>query len=150
MITMNATALCRSDRTFSLPPSAADVPGVRSALVETLLEWGIPEGGELVHSVGLIASELVTNAVHHAGVFTPSIVVILRIGVDGTLELGVRDNSRDVPRPTAVSPESTHGRGTAIVDALLTEFGGSLTAERHPDGKTVWARLPGCPARQDP
>ncbi|MFD0494192.1 ATP-binding protein [Streptomyces rhizosphaericus] len=150
MITMNTTALCRTDRTFSLPPSAADVPGVRSALVETLLEWGIPAGGELVHTIGLIASELVTNAVNHAGVFTPSIVVTLRLGDDGTLELGVRDNSRDVPRPTAASPEATHGRGTAIVDALLTEYGGGLTAERHPDGKTVWARLPGFPAHHDP
>ncbi|MGW7689064.1 ATP-binding protein [Streptomyces asiaticus] len=150
MIIMDATALCRTDRTFSLPPSAADVPGLRSALVETLLEWGIPEGGELVHTVGLIASELVTNAVNHAGVFTPSIVVTLRIGEDGTLELGVRDNSHDVPRPTAASPEATHGRGAAIVDALLTEFGGGLTAERHPDGKTVWARLPSRPVDQDP
>lgn len=140
---MNATALFRTDRTFSLPPSAADVPGIRSALVGALLEWGLPEGGELVHTVGLIASELVTNAVIHAGVPTPSIVVILRTGAGGTLELGVRDNSHAVPGRPAASPEATHGRGTAIVDALLAELGGGLTAEPHPDGKTVWAQLPG-------
>lgn len=140
---MNATALFRADRTFSLPPSAADVPGIRSALVGTLLEWGLPEGGELVHTVGLVASELVTNAVIHAGVLTPSIVVILRIGAGGTLELGVRDNSRDIPRPRAASPEADHGRGTAIAEALLAELGGGLTTEPHPVGKTVWARLPG-------
>ncbi|MGA6160928.1 ATP-binding protein [Stenotrophomonas sp. NPDC087984] len=140
---MNATAISRTDRTFSLPPSAADVPRIRSALVGALREWGLAEGAELVHTIGLIASELVTNAVIHAGVLTPSIVVILRIGAGGTLELGVRDNCRDIPRPRAASPEADHGRGMAIADALLAELGGGLAAEPHPDGKTVWARLPG-------
>ncbi|MFJ2349575.1 ATP-binding protein [Streptomyces antimycoticus] len=143
MMIMNATTLCRTHRTFSLPPSTADVPGVRRALVDTLVEWGLPEDGELLYALGLIASELVTNAVTHAGAHTPSIVVTLAIGEEGTLELGVSDNCRVFPRQLATSPEATHGRGTAIVDALLAEFGGSLTSERHPHGKTLWAQLPG-------
>lgn len=140
---MNAPTLCRTRRTFSLPPSTAAVPGVRSALVDALVEWGLPEDGELLHTLGFIASELVTNAVTHAGAHSPSIVVTLGIGAEGTLELGVSDNCRVFPRRMATSPEATHGRGTAIVDALLTELGGSLTAELHLDGKTVRAQLPG-------
>ncbi|MGP3951479.1 ATP-binding protein [Streptomyces sp. 7N604] len=137
------TTLCRGHTTFALPPTAAAVAGTRRAVLDTLIEWGLPEERELAYTLGLIASELITNAVTHAGTLTPSIFVFLEVDDDGTLELGIRDNHNTCPQPQASSPDATGGRGTAIVDALLTELGGHLATEQHPSGKTVWARLPG-------
>ncbi|WP_406293424.1 ATP-binding protein [Embleya sp. NBC_00888] len=139
---MNTSTLHPPVRTFELPPSRSAVPRIRRRLAGILSEWGLPADGDLIYALGLIATELVTNAVTHAGMFTPSIRVTLGISDGGMLRLGIRDNHSTCPRRITASHDATCGRGTAIVDLLLRERGGRLTTEPHPGGKTVWAELP--------
>jgi anti-anti-sigma factor len=95
----------------------------------------------LTHRVGgdgdaaqLIASELVTNAVVHAG--TP-IDLTLRLAPD-VLHIAVRDGGDGRARLTSVVDESAEsGRGLLLVDALATSWGTFI-----PDvGKVVWATV---------
>ncbi|WP_406003388.1 ATP-binding protein [Streptomyces sp. NBC_00829] len=110
-------------------------------MIDALVEWGYAEEDELVYTFGLVATELITNAVIHAGMLTPSISMLLSVS-GGTLRLGIRDNHTTQPQRRAASMEATCGRGTTIVDILLGELGGRLRSEHHRVGKTVWAELP--------
>ncbi|WP_126638281.1 ATP-binding protein [Embleya hyalina] len=116
---------------------------MRRRVMDEVLAGGSLVEPETVHTVGLVVTELVTNAVVHAGASTPSIRITLQMGDAGRLRLGVGDNRTASPRHLAPSADATCGRGTAIVGALLRELGGRLTVERHRGGKTVWAEIPG-------
>ena len=90
----------------------------------------------LVDDARLVASELATNAVRHAGTsFTLSVA-----GGDGGITLRVRDGSRSLPSLALGPPGilATNGRGLMLVAALSVAWGVSLEAE---GGKSVWARL---------
>jgi anti-sigma regulatory factor (Ser/Thr protein kinase) len=82
----------------------------------------------------LVASELVTNAVVHAG--TP-IDLTLRL-VTSQLHIAVRDLSTGQARIGGIVDESSEsGRGLLLVDALASAWGTLL-----PDvGKVVWATV---------
>ena len=88
----------------------------------------------LVEDARVVASELATNAVRHAGTaFTLSVG-----GRDGSITLRVRDGSRGLPSFGSPGVLSTNGRGLMLVSALSVAWGVSLEAE---GGKSVWARL---------
>jgi anti-sigma regulatory factor (Ser/Thr protein kinase) len=85
-----------------------------------------------VETVGLVISELATNAVIHAG--TPFTVTLGRS--NGTLSVAVRDLS--FGRPQSLPPGrglDEGGRGLAVIAALSSTWG--ITALS--DGKLVWA-----------
>jgi anti-sigma regulatory factor (Ser/Thr protein kinase) len=87
--------------------------------------------GAMTDDVELVASELATNAMQHAG--TP---FHLRLeAFDDTLRLTVSDGSRDGPVHLAAQPLDTGGRGLEIVD-LLSRSWGYL---EDGSGKSVWA-----------
>ncbi|MDQ1723403.1 MAG: hypothetical protein QOG52_431, partial [Frankiaceae bacterium] len=82
----------------------------------------------------LVVSELVTNALLHAG--PPVVVRVADLG-DGDVRLEVHDTGRTLPvRPLADGGGMT-GRGLALVDALASRWG----VEPLHDGKVVWAEL---------
>jgi serine phosphatase RsbU (regulator of sigma subunit) len=91
----------------------------------------------------LLASELVTNAIVHAG--TP---VQLTCGLDGaTVEVAVLDRhpARVIPDPPSATAEVERpsGRGLVLPAALSTSWGVTYA----PAAKAVWFRLgPGSPA----
>lgn len=92
--------------------------------------------------MALVASELATNALQHAG--TPFHVTLE--GFDHTLRLTVSDGSRDGPVQLASELLDTGGRGLEIVD-LLSRSWGYL---EDVTGKSVWVefdpvRLPADP-----
>jgi PAS domain S-box-containing protein len=83
----------------------------------------------------LVVSELVTNALLHAG--PPVVVGVGVAATDDGVRVEVHDTSRALPvRPLADDAGMT-GRGLAIVDALASRWG----VEPLPDGKVVWAEL---------
>ncbi|WP_346346114.1 SpoIIE family protein phosphatase [Streptomyces sp. SID5789] len=112
-----------------------DLRGVKAARTfvhDQLGSWGL---GDMVDLVELAASEIVTNALVHAGSD-----VDLRLRVFGDhLRLEVRDSDTNPPIPSSLSrdeeepPEAEHGRGMLIVEALADEWAS------HPNGqgKTV-------------
>ena len=83
--------------------------------------------------VELVVSELVTNALLHAG---PP--VLLGVHVDGaTVRVDVRDNSRRLPVRPLPSDTGMTGRGLSLVSALTRQWG----VEAADEGKVVWAEL---------
>jgi serine phosphatase RsbU (regulator of sigma subunit)/anti-sigma regulatory factor (Ser/Thr protein kinase) len=119
-------------------PSAA--AAARRFVRQTLQSWDIAqrstEAGRLVDDAVLLTSELVTNAVVHAGT---ALDVTCRIA-GGDLEIAVRDRhpSRSLPDiPEAASLSAERGRGLLLPSALATSWG--VTYART--AKAVWFRM---------
>lgn len=112
----------------------------RVAVAAACHEWCIDH---VVDSAVLVVSELVTNAVTHAG--TDMYVTAALRGP--RLYLSVRDYSHQAPAtPTdTVGHEAAGGRGLALVNAHCVGWGS--TAE--PDGKVVWAAIRVRPIEHD-
>lgn len=85
-------------------------------------------------TVALLTSEVVTNAIVHAGA-APGLVVRLS---RGRVRVEVHDQHTDVPVRRHPEPLAVSGRGMAIVDQLAREWG----VEHMPDGKRVWFEVP--------
>jgi anti-sigma regulatory factor (Ser/Thr protein kinase) len=135
----DAQPVCR----FDLPPHEVEVSAARRKVVSVAVEWGLAADGDLVDTLRLVVSELVTNAIRHAGVLTPSIVVTVRRTDDGVLHLGVHDRHPFCPKALLQTVDDDSGRGLLIVKALITAAGGYAGIE--PDGfggKTVWVAVP--------
>ncbi|MGW5497820.1 SpoIIE family protein phosphatase [Streptomyces olivaceoviridis] len=127
-----------------------DLRAVRAArgfVHECLCDWGL---ADLSDDLELITSELVTNALIHAGSD-----VDLRLRAFGDrVRLEVRDADSDPPVPTAYSltdegsARAEHGRGLYLVDALAHTWNTSPSGR----GKTVWLELdiPGAGAAARP
>ncbi len=116
-------------RTF-LPASSA-VAAVRRFVEETVRAWG---GGDMaVDDAMLVASELATNALLHAG--SPFRVTLRR--AEGALRLDVEDASPTPPSRRSPGVDVTTGRGISMVHAIAQRWGTDVRA----DGKVVWAEL---------
>lgn len=114
-----------------LDPAAGSVGDARRFLRTTLRGW---DADELEWSATQALSELVTNAVLHAGT---SVTVSLQLVGDGGLRLEVRDGSRRTPKRRRYGSRATTGRGIALVAGLSRTWG----VEPCDDGKTVWCEL---------
>lgn len=88
---------------------------------------------DLVETAVLLVSEVVTNALLHAG--TP-IDVAARLDEDG-LHVEVGDGSLHLPVRRRYASTAGTGRGLLMLEQLVDEWGVS----RHQRGKTVWFRL---------
>jgi anti-sigma regulatory factor (Ser/Thr protein kinase) len=121
-----------TSREWTLPAAARSVPQARHSVVDTLLEWGLPE---LCETAILLVSEVVTNAVLHARTD-----VVLKVE---TADVGVRVAVTDssVVRPTSRphSSTATTGRGLRMLDVLADSWGSDVTDS----GKTVWFTVSG-------
>ena len=81
----------------------------------------------------LLANELVTNAVRHAGTD-----IQVAVSIDGNdLLVSVEDGDARVPEVQAVAPEVETGRGLFLVARLAQAWGIDPTTS----GKRVWFRL---------
>jgi anti-sigma regulatory factor (Ser/Thr protein kinase) len=114
-----------------LAPEPGSARAARELVAAACADW---DCSDAIPTATLVASELVTNAVVHAG--TQLQVSFSRCG--GRLRLAVRDHSSRPPTPRMVGPESSEGRGMLLVEAMCASWGVMLTA----GGKVVWAVLP--------
>jgi CheY-like chemotaxis protein len=107
-------------------PSAA-----RHFVSATLVAWGCTN---VTDEALLVTSELVTNAIVHAG-SAPE----LFLRFSGTaLHIEVRDVSAASPTPNDASPSDLGGRGLAMVDRMAAAWGVTPTPN---GGKAVWVDL---------
>ncbi len=118
-------------------PAEPESPAVARNLVgDACCRWDRPH---LLHPARLVVSELVTNAVEHAG--SEITVVVSRHG-DG-LHLAVADAVPELPRILRIAPPrpdrplDERGRGLRTVQATATDWGSAVT----PSGKVVWATI---------
>jgi anti-anti-sigma regulatory factor len=125
------------DDARSLPTVAEDLLPTRGAAWESrnlatdaCLRWDLPE---LVAPASLICSELVSNAVDHAGT-----MMRLRLSLGQKhLFIALRDGSPAEPVVTDPGPGADRGRGLLLVGTVANSWG-FLPAS---DGKVVWASL---------
>jgi anti-sigma regulatory factor (Ser/Thr protein kinase) len=80
-----------------------------------------------------LTSELVTNAIIHAGT---RVAVTLRV-VGDSIRIAVVDESTDRPHPRSSPDHLGGGRGLMLVETLADSWG--VSAEG--DGKSVWFEL---------
>jgi len=111
---------------------AADTTSPRQArvLVRDLLGEG---ADELVDTVQLLVTELVTNAVLHAS-SAPRLEMHLG---QRTIRMAVYDADPTLPERREPDVDRPGGRGLHLLDMLATRWG----AEAHGDGKVVWFEL---------
>jgi anti-sigma regulatory factor (Ser/Thr protein kinase) len=123
----------------ALPASTVAAPLARRLLEQACLDWSVPE---LSDPAQLVVTELVANAIRHAGDdFT--LTASLR---GGHLRIAVADDNPALPRRGEARPTDEHGRGLLMVEALCQDWG----AMRLGAGKIVWALLapPSLPRRE--
>lgn len=118
---------------FDITGTSSEVPAARRAIVEQTRAWGVPLDDDTACTVGVVASELVTNAVVH----TSGAVTISLYHQPGRLLIEVLDTSSDAPLALEADVEEEHGRGMGLVDVLATRTGWQHV-ER---GKRVWAEI---------
>ena len=125
---------------FDPEPSA--VATARCFVRDTLVSWGLPGRDDLVTDAVLLASELVTNAIVHAGT-----AVELTCRLNGaTVEISVLDRhpARVIPDPPAAADVARpSGRGLLLPAALSSSWGVTYDSA----AKVIWFRLgPDLPA----
>jgi anti-sigma regulatory factor (Ser/Thr protein kinase) len=121
----------------SWPALPTSVAGVRDFVTGEVTPY---LSTQAVESARVVASELATNAVQHAG--TPFTVTVDWIGDQVTLR--VADAAPGVPVAGPPGGLDVRGRGLLLVDALSVAWGVSNEAA---GGKSVWASFPTLPGR---
>ncbi|WP_333772098.1 SpoIIE family protein phosphatase [Streptomyces sp. IBSBF 3136] len=120
----------------SFEPVGRSVATARSFVRDTLQGWGF---ADIVDDAVVLTSELVTNAVVHAG--THAEVLCLRTEDGVRIEVSDRYPEREVPlqgSPAAMgSPDREGGRGLQLCAALAARWGVDYT----PTHKNVWFQL---------
>lgn len=125
-------AVARTSATYAA--DGASVREARGRVATALMQWGLEH---LVDDATLLVSELVTNAIVHAGTTVELAVALL----DDSVEIAVTDRhpTRSLPPPPRdVAPDQERGRGLALLATLAPVWGVDHTDR----AKTVWFRLP--------
>jgi PAS domain S-box-containing protein len=115
-----------------LPPQPASVAEARSLMRELLRD---ADRQDLVETAVLLVSEVVTNALLHAGT---DIDLTAVLGVDG-LRVEVGDGSPHLPSRRRYAATAGTGRGLLMLESMVDDWG----VTRRPVGKTVWFRISG-------
>jgi two-component sensor histidine kinase len=112
---------------------------VRGGLAErnidlTLVEEAIEIEAQKCWRVGMIVSELITNAARHGLQYRGGSIIVEISSSDGGVQCLVTDNGRSInPKP---------GRGTRITRALARELGGRIDWYFGQSGTTVLLHFP--------
>lgn len=114
----------------------SSVAAVRRELAADLANNGVTP--DCVDDVTLVASELVGNAVRHAGAGPDGDLGIAWTICPTNVLVSVADADSGELQLRRASDQDPAGRGLAIVDTLATNWG----VEQLNPGKRVWARVP--------
>ena len=115
-----------------LPPQPTSVADARAHMRGLLAE---AEREDLLETALLLVSEVVTNALLHAGT---DIDVSATLDAQG-LYVEVGDGSLHLPSRRRYAPTAGTGRGLLMLESMVDDWGVS----RHRTGKVVWFRISG-------
>lgn len=122
-------AVPRWSHQTALPAEPLSASKARDFVGRHLVAHGF---GDLVEEVRLVASELATNALRHAG--TPFVVSLSE--ADGAVLLAVHDGSASAPVRGRPGAWDVRGRGLLLVERLSQQWGTRVDAG---GSKSVWA-----------
>ena len=115
-----------------LPPQPSSVAEARTHMRDLVVEC---DREDLVESALLLTSEIVTNALLHAGT---DIDVAGTVDAHGLLvEIG--DGSAHLPSRRRYAATAGTGRGLLMLESMVDDWG----VTSRPGGKTVWFRISG-------
>lgn len=119
------------ERELHLPEHLSSVTRARHFVRDVLLEWDL---APLVEDAQLGTSELVANAIRHAGTD-----LMLTIRVDGVVTVAIQDGHPELRRPVIADADflAENGRGLHIVAAISQDWGITTAV----NGKIVWFNL---------
>jgi DNA-binding response OmpR family regulator len=109
---------------------AQSARAARRFVTQALSDWA-GDGGDLTDTVTLLVSELVTNAVVHAG---SDVEVMVRLTATAA-RIEVTDTSVESIAPRDAAADEDSGRGLALVETLAERWG---VRPAPGGGKTVW------------
>lgn len=125
------TSDLRHDKTLELPPDASSAGLARRFVRDTCERWGVEES---VDELLLVVSELVTNALVHAGTGCS-----LRLTWRGdAVRVDVTDEGGGDPDPQLAATDDEHGRGLFLISAMSSAWG---VEPADGGGKSIWAEL---------
>lgn len=113
---------------LTVSAESSSVKAARQFVDQRLSEAGLP--ADVVETAVLLTSELVTNAVLHAGTD-----IKVRVSVASGALIDVRDHSQQLPVPRGHEDDAVAGRGLELVELLADSFG-VVSIPRG--GKSVW------------
>lgn len=104
----------------------------RHEVAAALASWGHPDAAKVAV---LLTSEVVTNAVKHAGPFAEDELLHLVLDQTGDLvRVEVTDYGHTLPVAGDGSMDGPSGRGLLLVDAMATRWG----VIPNDEGKIIW------------
>ena len=110
-------------------------PTTPAAVRHTLMSACHDLPSDVLSDASLLASELVTNAVRHAG----SVITVVIECDSGSVAVAVGDHSAEPPAVQPDRPEEPGGYGLRLVDRLSSAWGWRPAADG--EGKTTWFRI---------
>jgi PAS domain S-box-containing protein len=114
----------------TLPAAPTSSRLARRITQDALRDFGLDEFAD---TAALLVSEVVTNALLHAG----SEIRLQVLRRDDGIRIEVRDTSAVLPAPKRHDDDSTTGRGLDLLEMLASSWG----AEGRNSGKIVWFEL---------
>jgi anti-sigma regulatory factor (Ser/Thr protein kinase) len=119
------------ERQLELPEDLSSVTRARRFVRDLLQTWDLHA---LVEDAQLGTSELVANAVRHAGTD-----LVLTVRVDELVTIAIRDGQPELRRPVIAGADflAENGRGLHIVAAISDDWGITTAV----NGKVVWFNL---------
>lgn len=124
-------ALRRRRHLVELAATPHAASSARRVVRELTESWRLPLDAERQQDLALLTSELLTNAVTHAGGGRVTLGVRLR---GRRLRVEVGDEDPSPPLLTTPPETCAHGRGLLLVDQLAADWGWRPTST----GKRVW------------
>ena len=115
-----------------LPPQPTSVGEARRLVREVLEGTGRVDLAALAENAVLLTSEVVTNAILHAGT-----TVDLVVRLDGGVRIEVADGSEHLPVRRRYATTAGTGRGLMMLEEVADAWG----VQRRPGGKVVWFEL---------
>ena len=127
---------------LALPAGDTTPRMARTFVSSWLASWGLEH---LRDRAELATSELVTNAVEHAG---PCVGVLVEIHDHEVLRIAISDTHDSMPIPRdIVSKDDAGDRGLRILNAITDSWG---TERIDGDGNTIWCTFALTPPRRPP
>lgn len=121
-------------------PHARRVQQIRRLACAQLRYCGYPDGdGDAIYTVGLVVSELVSNAIEHGR--GDKVRFALTCRETGALRVEVDDYAPGVPRMRTPCRDAERGRGLVLVEALTEAWGR--------DGTCTWCTFAPVPRGSD-